>query len=371
MSLYNLTQAELELVKAARVKALELENKDKNETEARKEEAQKNLKKKGSKFLKLQGEKNKFVENFFTDHLVTKGFLLEHLDKKTTFTVSYYATHGPEFDAMKKQVEVLGMEIQGHLDKMKATEGTGNCYALWDTPKDLRDLIEFAMGMDERFGNHEAKVAVKLSATHSYTQMKIVSTRKVKVQVREWDEDGNRIEKFTFEPLYTLYYNEENEGYWGIKKGISVNTARFKYAPRDDMFSKGRYSGNAYVYKVPGSMLKKMKELDETVEWNKKRAKANEQKQNKAIADEEYTQEKFAELVANTPNVEESDKDLLMITLKNGVTITVHTLCSEQRKEFKLDYANIELPVKDKDKFSPELFAKFMEFIQTAELIKK
>ena len=370
MSLHNLTQAELELVKAARVKALELENKEKNETEARKKEAQESLKEQGSKFLKLQGEKNKFVENFFTDHLVTKGFLLEHLDKKTTFKVSYYATHGPEFDAMKKEVEVLGMEIQEHLDKMKATEGTYDAYGLWDTPRALRELIQFAMGMDERFGNYKAQVPVELSATYSYIKTRIVSTRKVKVQVREWNKKDD-INKFTYEPLYILYYNEENEGYWGTKKGISVKTARFKYAPQDDMFAKGRHGYNSYVYKVPGSMLKKMKELDERVEWNKERAKAKEQKQNKAMADEEYTQEKFAALVANTPNVEESDKDLLMITLKNGVTITVDNLCSEKRNKFEIDYANIELPVRDNEKFSPELFAKFMEFIQTAELIKK
>ena len=367
----NLSQAELELIKEARAKADALKNKDKNETEARKQEAQKSLKEQGSKFLKLQGEKNKFVENFFTDHLVTKGFLLEHLDKKTTFKVSYYATHGPEFDAMKKEVEVLGMEIQEHLDKMKATEGTYDAYGLWDTPRALRELIQFAMGMDERFGNYKAQVPVELSATHSYTKTRIVSTRKVKVQVREWDENENRIKKFTYEPLYILYYNEESEGHWGTKKGISVKTARFKYAPQDDMFAKGRHGYNSYVYKVPGSMLKKMKELDETVEWNKERAKTKKQQQNKLESDEEYTQEKFAELVANTSNVEESDKDLLMITLKNGVTITVNKLCSDERNEFELDYANIELPVRDNEKFSPELFAKFMEFIQTAELIKK
>ena len=46
-------------------------------------------------------------------------------------------------------------------------------------------------------------------------------------------------------------------------------------------------------------------------------------------------------------------------------------MCSKMRNEFELDYSSIDLPVKDQDKFSPELFAKFMEFIQTAELIKK
>lgn len=367
----NLSQAELELIKEARAKADALKNKDKNETEARKKEAQESLNQKGYGFLKLQGEKNKFVEKFFTDHLVTKGFLLEHLDKKTTFKVSYYATHGPEFDAMKKEVEVLGMEIQEHLDKMKATEGTYDAYGLWDTPRALRELIQFAMGLDERFGNYKAQVPVELSATYSYIKTRMVSTRKVKVQVREWDENENLIEKFTHEPLYTLYYNEENEGYWGTKKGISVKTARFKYAPQDDMFAKGRYSGTAYVYKVPGSMLKKMKELDERVEWNKERAKVKESQKKKTERDHEYTQEKFAELVANTSNVEDADKDLLMITLKNGVGITVNHLCSKKRNEFELDYTNIELPVRDNEKFSPELFAKFMEFIQTAELIKK
>ena len=134
---------------------------------------------------------------------------------------------------MKKEVEVLGTEIQEHLDKMKATEGAYDAYGLWDTPRALRELIEFAMGMDERFGNYEAQVPIELSATHSYTETRIVSTRKVKVQVREWDENENLIEKFTYEPLYTLYYNEENEGYWRTKKGISVKTARFKYAPQD------------------------------------------------------------------------------------------------------------------------------------------
>lgn len=369
----KLSAEELQLIKESRAQAEALKNKDKNETEANRKEAEEYLKKKSKEFAIEMVRKNKVVSDFFVNHLTTKGFVLNHESESKGFTTQYRATHGKEFDAMKKKVEDRWDEVSAELDKMKAShDDPHRHYSLWDLRGELKDLVEFARGLDERFEGFTAEVRVTLTRTITTTVSTIVSNRKIRVKKNEWDDNGNLIEGYNVKPLFTLFYNDEKQGTWGKKEGVSVSCASNKYAPRDDIFSRGRY-GSKHVYKVPGSMLNKMKELDEIMEWNKERAKEKEQEQNKSLRDDEYTREKFAQLVFKTSNVEDADYDNLCITLKNGVEITVDGLCSEKRDEFVLDYSSIRLPV-DKatnENFSAELFAKFMEFIQTAELIKK